>query len=136
MRVTLHLLGKEPNEDIRDISPYRVLSNNLILQAMDAGMPVKYLAFNDEADFFENLNSEKPKKSDVKIVKLRNNICHGNIMEFVNVELDFGTGIFTPEFLKPVTEQVLAISADWCEALGPFRKKMGLSYFERKASPP
>lgn len=84
LRVTLHLLNKETHEDIRDLSPYRVLSNNLILQAQEAGMPVEYLAFNDEEDFFEKLKSEKPNRVDVEIVKLRNNICHGNVMHFVN----------------------------------------------------
>jgi hypothetical protein len=58
LRVTLHLINKEADQDIRDLSPYRVLSNNLISQAEAAGMPVKYLAFNDEEDFFENLRSE------------------------------------------------------------------------------
>ena len=132
LRVTLHLINKEAGEDIRDLSPYRVLSNNLILQADAAGMPVKYLAFNEEKDFFEKLKSEKPNRVDVDIVRLRNNICHGNVMEFVNVELGLENAFFTPELLRPVTERVLAISADWCEALGPFRKAHGLSHFERK----
>lgn len=132
LRVTLHLLNKEADQDIRDLSPYRVLSNNLISQAEAVGMPVKYLAFNEEKDFFANLKSEKPHRVDVGIVRLRNNICHGNIMEFVNVELGPDNAYFSPELLRPVTERVLAICADWCEALGPFRKAHGLSHFERK----
>jgi|SRR5712664_4136413 len=65
LRVTLHLLGKDKEKDIRDLSPYRVLSNKLILQAQEAEMPVKYLAFNDETDFYDRLKSEKPNKVDV-----------------------------------------------------------------------
>ncbi|MDW9974221.1 hypothetical protein GOB98_30110 [Sinorhizobium meliloti] len=75
-------------------------------------MPVKYLAFNDEEDFFENLKSEKPNRVDVGIVRLRNNICHGNIMDFVNVELGLGNAFFSPELLRPVTERALAICAE------------------------
>jgi hypothetical protein len=39
-RVTLHLLNKEDDRDIRDVSPYRVLSDKPILQGHEAGMPV------------------------------------------------------------------------------------------------
>ncbi|AWM88637.1 hypothetical protein [Microvirga sp. 17 mud 1-3] len=131
LRVTLHLLDKKPEQDIRDISPYRVLSNKLILQAHEVGMPVKYLAFNDEEKFFEHLSSEKPNKIDVEIVRLRNNICHGNIMEFVNVDLGPENSFFTPESLKVTTEKVLAISADWCEMLGRFRREHGFNHYDR-----
>lgn len=99
---------------IRDLSPYRVLSNKLILQAQEEGMPMRYLAFNDEDDFLANLTSEKPNKVDVGIVRLRNNICHGNVIDFVNVDLGPDNSYFSPELLKTVTEQVLTISADWC----------------------
>lgn len=132
LRVTLHLLNKNAEQqDIRDLSPYRVLSNKLILQAHEAGMPVRYLAFNDEHNFLVNLTSEKPNKLDVGIVRLRNNICHGNVMDFVNVDLGPENSYFSPELLKTVTEQVLAISADWCEALGQFRKVNGFNHYDR-----
>ena len=131
LRVTLHLLHKEPSDDIRDISPYRVLSNTLINQVKDAGLPVQYLAFNDETDFLDRLSSVKPNRADVRIVQLRNNICHGNVMEFVNVELGPENAFFTPECLRPVTEQVLAISADWCEMLGRFRRQNGVNHYDR-----
>jgi hypothetical protein len=131
LRVTLHMLKKEAEDDIRDISPYRVLSNTLINEAKDAGLPVEYLAFNDEKDFLEKLASEKPNRVDVRIVQLRNNICHGNVMEFVNVELGPENAFFTPECLKPVTERVLAISADWCEMLGRFKREKGFNHYDR-----
>jgi hypothetical protein len=132
LRVTLHLLNKQPEQhDIRDLSPYRVLSNKLILQAQDEGMPVRYLAFNDEDDFLASLTSEKPNKIDVGIVRIRNNICHGNVMDFVNVDLGPDNSYFSPELLKTVTEEVLAISADWCEALGQFRKANGFGHYDR-----
>ena len=134
LRVTLHLLSMEPGEDIRDISPYRVLSNALIENAQEAGMPVQYLAFNDEDDYFDKLSSKKPDKIDVRIVRLRNNICHGNVMDFINTDLGPGNSFFTPECLKTVTEQVLAISADWCEALGQFRRQNGFNHYDRSST--
>ena len=49
-----------------------MLSNKLILEGHDVGMPVKFLAFNEDADFFARLSSEKPARVDVEIVRLRN----------------------------------------------------------------
>jgi hypothetical protein len=134
LRVTLHLLNKPPETlEARDLSPYRVLSNRLILDAHQAGMPVQYLAFNDETAFFEHLKSEKPNKFDVEIVRLRNNICHGNVMDFVNTELGPRNSFFSPDLLKTVTEKVLAISADWCESLGHFRRVRGFNYYNSES---
>src|ERR1700730_7288933 len=73
LRVTLHLLNKDIKQlDIRDLPRYPVLSNELILKAQEAGMPVQYLAFSEEKDFLENLKSKKH----VRIVGLRHDICH------------------------------------------------------------
>jgi hypothetical protein len=49
----------------------------------------------------------------------------------VNVDLGPENSYFSPELLKTVTEQVLAISADWCEALGEFRKANGFNHYDR-----
>jgi hypothetical protein len=133
LRVTLHLLEKREWNVGRDLSPYQVLSNALIAQGHKLGLPVKYLAFNEEQTFFENLASVKPNRTDVEIVRLRNNICHGNVMEFVNTDLGPRNSFFSPDLLQQVTEKVLAISADWCEALGQFRKKSGFNHYGPEA---
>jgi len=130
LRVTLHQVDADISNKTVDLSPYRVLSNNLILQASDKGMEVRYLAFNDEHDFIEKLHSAKPNRRDVEIVRLRNNICHGNIFEFINRDLGAENSFFSPEALKLVTEKVLAISADWCESLGSFRRAHGLLHYD------
>ena len=131
LRVTLHLLNKDTEQpDIRDLSPYCVLSNKLISQAQEAGMPVQHLAFSEEKDFLEHLKSEKPSRMDVGIVRLRNNICHGNVTEFINTEHGPEMSFFVPELLRPVTEEVLAISADWCKELGHFRRANGFSHYD------
>ena len=53
------------------------------------------------------------------------------MMDFVNVDLGPNNSYFSPELLKTVTERVLAISADWCEALGQFRKANGFNHYDR-----
>jgi hypothetical protein len=131
LRITLHQIGGETQGDMKDIPPYRVLSNKLISQANDLGLDVKYLAFNDEDDFFERLNTTKSNRRDVEIVRLRNNICHGNITEFINRDLGAENSYFSPELLKDTTEKVLAISADWCEILGKFRRQNGMFNYDK-----
>ena len=128
LRITLHQLSGEGG--LEELSPYRVLSNRLIAQAEEVGLDVRYLAFNDEEDFIEKLHSQKPDRRDVEIVRLRNNICHGNILEFVNTDLGPENSFFSPELLKVTTEKVLAISADWCEVLGKFRRGHELIHYD------
>lgn len=130
LRITMHQLDPGIESDLSELSPYRVLSNKLISQASELGVDVRYLAFNDEVDFVDKLNSRKPHRKDVEIVRLRNNICHGNITEFINTELGVQNSYFSPELLKDTTERVLAISADWCEMLGRFRRQRGLLHYD------
>jgi hypothetical protein len=134
LRITIHQLDRSKEDDLSELSPYRVLSNKLISQASELGMDVRYLAFNDEDDFFDKLNSTKPHRRDVEIVRLRNNICHGNITEFINRELGAENSYFSPELLKDTTERTLAISADWCEMLGRFRRKRGLLSYDNPSA--
>jgi len=57
---------------------------------------------------------------------LRNNICHGNIYEFINRELGPENSFFTPECLRELSETLLKISYHWAEELGKFRRVDGL----------
>ena len=103
-------------------SPYRVLSNTLIRDAYAQGMPVEKLAFPGEIDFFEKLRSEKSGRVNVEIVRLRNDICHGNVFEFINRELGESNYFFTPECLRDLAKSLLETSRQWTYALGNFRK--------------
>lgn len=109
-----------------ELSPYKVLSNNLITQAKELGIPVEALAFPNEVNFTEKLESTKPNRIDVELVRLRNNICHGNIYEFINRELGPENSFFTPECLRELSETLLKISYHWAEELGKFRRVDGL----------
>ncbi|WP_429179521.1 hypothetical protein [Aeromonas salmonicida] len=131
LRVTIAQItsGAEPLEEL---SPYRVLSNNLILNALDLGLPIDALAFPGENDFQTKLISEKPNRVDVEIVRQRNNICHGNILEFINKDLGPENAFFTPESMKPLALTLLDITQRWAEELGAYRSNAGLLHYATK----
>ncbi|MEG3987693.1 hypothetical protein QUA13_11175 [Microcoleus sp. S28C3] len=119
LRITIHqLAGKSFNEDLSD---YKLLSNTLINQAGDKGMPILALAFPGESDFIENLATTKPNRVDVKIVALRNDLCHGNVTPFLNRELGEYLIFFTPECLRETSQILLSVSKQWVEELSRFR---------------
>ncbi len=119
LRVTLQQIA-DPNVPQKP-SPYRVLGNKLILDAHAHGLPVEKLAFAGESNFFDKLHSAKRCRVDVEIVRMRNNICHGNVFEFINRELGDGDHFFTPECLRELASSLLEISKQWALALGKYR---------------
>ncbi len=131
LRVTIAQItpGAAPLEEL---SPYRVLSNNLIVNARDLGLPVDTLAFPGEDDFQSKLLSEKPNRVDVEIVRQRNNICHGNIFEFINRELGPENSFFTPECMKPLALTLIDITQKWAGELGVYRSNVGLLQYATK----
>jgi len=99
------------------------LSNALLRQAMELGLPVAKLAFPDERDFAAKLSGRTPY---VEIVRARHNLCHGNVLEWVNRELGQENAFFTPECLRPLTGILLEVASVWVVALGAFRREKGL----------
>lgn len=128
LRVTLQQIAAEKQATF-ELSPYRVLSNTLLMSAHDAGMPVGALAFPGEDDFFTRLASKKPNRVDVEVVRLRNNICHGDILEFVQVVDGGKDAFFTPECLRETALVLLGVSFEWAKALGDFRRARGLLHY-------
>lgn len=104
-------------------SPYRVLSNPLIVQARALGLSVECLAFPGEDDFDDKLNSAKPNRRDVEVVSLRNQLCHGNLWSFINKDLGEKNAIFVPNVLERVVEQLIVISENWAVELQKFRNE-------------
>lgn len=100
-----------------DLGP--VMHNSLLRSAEQHGMDINLLAFPSEADFRENL----PTKNRVRLVQLRNDICHGNFQRFIrDVE---GISFFTPECLGEVSAQLLQMSFDWTRFLCDFYHNKG-----------
>lgn len=125
MRIYVHRYGDNNNDWALEPSPYRVLSNILINKAAAIGLPVGNLRFDGEDDFEDALRSEKPNRIDVQIVKLRNNVCHGNLWQFFEDVPDAGI-IFVPEMMAETAEQLLQISERWSQSLREFRKMKAL----------
>jgi hypothetical protein len=112
IRFTLHRLdGKTLDDDLG-----ATLSNRLIREARDRGLPVQTLAFPGERDFDAKLATRDPY---VEVVRVRHNLAHGNIVEYVNREDD----VFTPECLRDLSSILLNLSCEWGKQLGEFRKK-------------
>ena len=129
LRVTIeHVQSQEkaPPEP----SPYKVLSNNLLVKAQEMGMPIEFLAFPGEENYDQKLKSQKPNRVDVEVVRLRNNICHGNISEFINTELGLENSFFTPMSLAHIADQLLIVSFAWAKGLGQYRKEHGLLHYD------
>ena len=128
LRVTMHQLTVDPTGGTEP-SPYRVLSNLLLCSARNAGLLVEALAFPGEDDFADKLTSPKGARRDVLVVALRNDICHGNIFEFITPKDDQIDAFFTPDALRGVSAVLLGISFEWAKALGDFRRVKGLLHY-------
>jgi hypothetical protein len=119
LRVTIHQLEK--SKGIDTLSQYQVLSNSLILKAADFGIPVESLKLPYEMEFEGNLNSKKPDRTDVEVVRIRNNICHGNIIEYIETIPDEEYAILTPECLRKLAYDLIEMSTKWTYSIGIFR---------------
>lgn len=113
IRFTLHKLESKALDD--DLGP--TLSNSLIRRARDAGLPVHALAFPGESDFDVKLAHREPY---VEIVRIRHNLAHGNITEYINRE----KGVFTPVCLRDTSSQLVTVSRNWAGQLGDFRRRI------------
>lgn len=100
------------------------MSASLLKNALDAGMPIAQLAFPDEADFLDRvkLSRKAARTKPVKLVRLRHDICHGNTFDFHQNPPGVGE-FFTPECLRPVSEQLLTISKNWAGELQKFLRQ-------------
>ena len=119
IRITLKQL------DIRDIAlelgDISTLSNALLVSAGKRGLPIECLKFPSEDDFRKNVYNGG-RKNPVEIVRIRNNICHGNINEFINDELGEENRFFTPECLRNLSNELYLISKCWADGLSDFRR--------------
>lgn len=122
LRVTLTQVEKL--ERVEELDPLRTLSNRLITSAKEKGLPIENLAFPGEDDFDEKLDSKKPNLKNVEIVRIRHNLCHGNILEYINTELGEDNGFFTPECCLDLARNLLIVSKKWSEGLGKYRREI------------
>lgn len=122
LRVTMAQIEKPAL--VEELDSTKILSNRLLVAARAAGLPVNKLALPEETDFIQKLESVKPNIRNVEIVRIRHNLCHGNILEYINKELGEDNYFFTPECCLKLAVQLLIVSKSWVEELGKFRKAM------------
>lgn len=122
IRVTLAQV-EEPVR-LKDLDPIKTLSNRLLSNALEAGLPVKFLAFPHEQNFLHNLRTKKPNIVNVEVVRIRHNLCHGNILEYVNTELGEENAFFTPECCRELAFDLYEVSKLWAKNLGTFRRSL------------
>ena len=107
-----------------DLSRNQVLSNKLIREADQIGLPIDKLAFSNESDFLRNLKSSGSNQVNVEIVRNRHNVCHGNCADFVEAIPETDDSILTPECLRQLSTELLRISEEWIPDLASFRRSM------------
>lgn len=100
------------------------MSNRLLKSAQDAGLPVEALAFPEEGDFLEKLESKKPNLVNAEVVRVRHNLCHGNILEYINTDLGEDNAFFNPECCRELAHILHKVSKEWAAKLGVFRREM------------
>lgn len=122
LRVTMkQLQGQELMQDI-DLGP--TLSNSLLCRANESGLPVSILAFPQEADFKSKLQKKQPY---AEVVRVRHDLCHGNVLEFLNDDLGEDNVFFTPESLRNLSAILRNLCYEWAKELGVFRRtELGL----------
>ncbi|OTG90220.1 hypothetical protein [Acinetobacter sp. ANC 3832] len=124
IRVTYSKQLKSSTYTLNNFNDVPTLSNSLLKKAQNIGIPINFFKLPNEADFEQNLISKKPNLKYVEIVRVRHNLAHGNIFEFINKELGENNMFFTPECCKELTENLYEISKNWCVELSKFKEKI------------
>lgn len=122
LRVTLSQVEKLAR--VEELDPQKTLSNRLLSDALDAGLPVEFLAFPNEQNFLQKLGTKKPNIVNVEVVRVRHNLCHGNILEYINTELGEENAFFTPECCRALAFDLYEVSKLWAKNLGAFRRSL------------
>jgi len=112
------MLIQQPGPELVDLEGVPVMSNALLRKAKQEGMPVELLSFPAEKDMLTKIAAGRKPEAD--IVRLRNNLCHGNILEFV-MSVDIAESgpirFFTPECCRDLAHELSSISRNWAVGL-------------------
>jgi hypothetical protein len=122
LRITLAQI--ENPRPVEQLDPVKLLSNRLLKSAHALGVPVDALAFPHEKNFIGKLESKKPNLEKVEVVRVRHNLCHGNILEYINKDLGEDQAFFTPECCRELALLLYGVSKEWAKQLGKFRRTL------------
>ena len=114
-------LRLSPSDDVLSKKRMSVLSNKLLSQAHDVGLPVERLSLRIDKNFLDQIKT----RNHVGIVQLRHNVCHGNILDFIQ-KMEFEQiEILTPECLRSTAAELLGVAYRWAFDLAQFRERRG-----------
>ncbi|CAD6175256.1 Uncharacterised protein [Escherichia coli] len=109
---------QHPAPELVDLEGISVMSNALLRKAKQEGMPVELLSFPAEKNMLAKIDAGKKPEAD--IVRLRNSLCHGNILEFI-MSVKVGSPdpirIFTPCNCCGLALLLSALSKKWTVGL-------------------
>ena len=117
--IRTNVLFKQGKFDEKSMSKVDIMKNALLREARAIGLRVEILAFPDEVDFEEKLNSKDKR---VELVRVRNNLCHGNVFEYFQKVPDTGETIFTSECLQGLALILKDISENWSKEIERFKE--------------
>lgn len=120
LRITMAQINSTSR--VEELDPHKTLSNRLIRSARDEGLPVGALAFPGEDNFLEKLERTGRDQVNVEVVRVRHNLCHGNILEYINTELGDDSAFFTPECCRELAHLLYKVSKAWTAQLGGFKR--------------
>lgn len=115
IRVTMHQIEQPGLPNPEDLGS--TFSNSLLQQAYGVGMEIEALQFPGETDFEEKVQT---RSNHVKIVQLRHSLAHGNVLGYVNCDLD----LFTPECLRDDCSSLKAIAKVWIDEIATYRSSI------------
>lgn len=119
IRMTMTQIKSSDRRVSNSVDLGKTMGNKLLRCSKEEGLPIDALAFPGERNFLENLKTQE----DVMVVRIRHNLCHGNILEYINSELGEGREFFTPECCRELAHILYEISKKWAIELGQFRAK-------------
>ncbi|WP_404361605.1 hypothetical protein [Methylotuvimicrobium sp. KM1] len=122
LRVTMAQIEKPAR--VTELDSIKTLSNSLLKSAKESGLPVEALAFPGEDDFLAKLETKRSNQINVEVVRIRHNLCHGNILEYINSELGEHNAFLTPECCRELAKMLHLVSKDWAMQLGRFRRRL------------
>ncbi|MDY7539598.1 hypothetical protein RGU72_15200 [Undibacterium sp. 5I1] len=117
--IRTNILYQQGKFDEESMSTVDIMKNALLRDAQLIGLRVEILAFPGEVDFEEKLKS---KKKPVELVRVRNNLCHGNVFEYFKKVPDTGETIFTSECLQDLALILKDISEKWSKEIERFKE--------------
>jgi hypothetical protein len=107
--------------DAKSMGNVGIMKNALLLDARAIGLKVELLAFPDESDFEKKLNNSGRKFKPVELVRVRNNLCHGNVFEYFQNVPNTDEKIFTSECLRDLALTLKNISKEWTKEIERFK---------------